>query len=182
MLEASVILTFLPALFPASKPQEALKLAYRVAELTDGRPNCEYLVSNARFFAMQALIRADQKPAALIEAEACVIGGKASKTHCKWLATAWRYYGMLLALFGRMPEALVAMSNAIDLAKTKPTDDPLALARAYDAIGRSLLEMGERRKGLSSLKNAVDEFRKHGVRGAKEAEIVNGFIKSASKN
>ncbi len=89
---------------------------------------------------------------------------------------------MLLALFGRMPEALVAMSNAIDLAKTKPTDDPLALARAYDAIGRSLLEMGERRKGLSSLKIAVDEFRKHGVRGAKEAEIVNGFIKSASKN
>jgi tetratricopeptide (TPR) repeat protein len=180
--EASVILTFLPALFPASKPKEALKLAYRVVELAEGRPHCEYLVSNARFFSMQALIKEDQKPAALKEAEACVVAGKASRTHCKWLATAWRYYGMLLALSGRMPEALLALSNSIDLAKSKPTDDPLALARSYDAMGRSLLEMGEKRKGLSSLHNAVDEFRKHGVRGAKEAEIVNGFINAASKD
>lgn len=171
MLEASVILTFLPALLPASKPQEALKLAYRVVELTDGRPHCEYLASNARFFAMQALIRADQKPAALIEAEACVIAGKASKTHCKWLATAWRYYGMLLALVGRMPEALIAMSNAIDLAKTKPTDDPLALARAYDAIGRSLLEAGDRMSGLASLRKALEEFKKAGR--TKSAEALN---------
>lgn len=182
ILEASVILTFLPALFPASSPQEALKLAYRVVELTDGRPQCEYLISSARLFATQALIRADQKDAALFEAEACVLAGKASKTHCRWLATAWRYYGMLLALAGRMPEALLALSNSIDLAKSKPTDDPLALARSYDAMGRSLLEMGEKRKGLSSLHDAVDEFRKHGVRGAKEAEIVNGFINAASKD
>lgn len=179
--EASVILTFLPALFPASQPNEALKLAYRVVELAEGRPNCEYLVSNARFFSMQALIRADQKPAALNEAEACVMAGKASRTHCKWLATAWRYYGMLLALNGKMTEALLALSNAIDLAKSKPTDDPLAMARAQDAMGRSLIEMGEQKKGLSSLLNAMEEFRKHGERGAKEAEILSRFIKAVSE-
>ena len=178
--EASVILTFLPALFPASQPNEALKLAYRVVELAEGRPHCEYLVSNARFFSMQALIRADQKPAALNEAEACVVAGKASRTHCKWLATAWRYYGMLLALNGKMPEALLALSNAIDLAKSKPTDDPLAMARAQDAMGRSLIEMGELKRGLSSLLNAMEEFRKHGSRGAKEAEILSMFITAVS--
>ena len=180
ILEASVILTFLPALFPASSPQEALKLAYRVVELTDGRPQCEYLISNARLFATQALLRADQKPAALIEAEACVVTGKASKTHCKWLATAWRYYGMLLALSGRMPEALLALSNAIDLAKSKPTDDPLALARAYDAMGRSLLEMKETTKAIASLQKALAEFRSHGPRGLSEAAITARVLDSLS--
>ena len=126
--EASVILAFLPTLFPGAGPNEALKLAHRVAALTADWPGCDYLTSHARFFAMQAQIRADRKLAALGEAEACVVAGKVSKTHCKWLATAWRYYGMLLALADRMPEALLALSNAIDLAKTKPTDDPLALA------------------------------------------------------
>jgi tetratricopeptide (TPR) repeat protein len=181
ILEASVILTFLPALFPASSPQEALKLAYRVVELTDGRPQCEYLISNARLFATQALLRADHKPAALIEAEACVVAGKASKTHCKWLVTAWRYYGMLLALAGRMPEALLALSNAIDLAKSKPTDDPLALARAYDAMGRSLLETGDRKSGLASLRKALEEFEKHGNQGAREAAETSMLIEKCSR-
>ncbi len=180
ILEASVILTFLPALFPASSPQEALKLAYRVVELTDGRPQCEYLISNARLFATQALLRADQKPAALIEAEACVVAGKASKTHCKWLATAWRYYGMLLALFGRMPEALLALSNAIDLAKSKPTDDPLALARAYDAMGRSLLEMKETAKAISTLMKAKEQFEQHGKGNSKTAQEMNLIIEQAN--
>ena len=66
---------------------------------------------------------------------------------------------MLLALTGRMPEALLAMSNALDLAKSKPTDDPLAMARAQDAMGRALLEMGEQKRGLSSLRKAVEEFK-----------------------
>jgi len=179
--EASVILTFLPALFPASQPNEALKLTYRVVELAEGRPHCEYLVSNARFFSMQALIRADQKPAALNEAEACVVSGKASRTHCKWLATAWRYYGMLLALNGKMPEALLALSNAIDLAKSKPTDDPLALARAYDAMGRSLLEMKETEKAIASLQKALEEFGKHGQRGSREAAITSRVLDSLSR-
>jgi len=178
--EASVILTFLPALFPASKPKEALKLAYRVVELAEGRPHCEYLVSNARFFSMQALIKEDQKPAALKEAEACVVAGKASRTHCKWLATAWRYYGMLLALNGKMPEALLALSNAIDLAKSKPTDDPLALARAFDAMGRSLLEMKETEKAIASLQKALVEFGKHGQRGSREAAITSRVLDSLS--
>jgi tetratricopeptide (TPR) repeat protein len=178
--EASVILTFLPALFPASKPKEALKLAYRVVELAEGRPHCEYLVSNARFFSMQALIKEDQKPAALKEAEACVVAGKASRTHCKWLATAWRYYGMLIALNGKMPEALLALSNAIDLAKSKPTDDPLALARAYDAMGRSLLEMKETAEAIASLQKALGEFGKHGQRGLREAAITSRVLDSLS--
>jgi|GEM_PF-6870533 len=156
--EASVILAFLPALFSGTKPDEALKLAHRVAALTADQPGCDYLRSHARFFAMQAQLRADRKLAALEEAEACVVAGKASKTHCKWLATAWRYYGMLLALAGQMPEALLALSNAIDLAKTKPTDDPLALARSHEAIGRTLLEMRETKRAIASLSKAVEEF------------------------
>ena len=80
-----------------------------------------------------------------------------------------------------MTEALLALSNAIDLAKSKPTDDPLAMARAQDAMGRSLIEMGEQKKGLSSLLNAMEEFRKHGERGAKEAEILSRFIKAVSE-
>ena len=178
--EASVILTFLPALFPGAALSEFRKYAYRAVDLLEGRPHCEFLLSHARFYTMQVELRADQKPAALKEAEACVIAGKASKTHGKWLATAWRYYGMLLALTGRMPEALLAMSNALDLAKSKPTDDPLAMARAQDAMGRALLEMGEQKRGLSSLRKAVEEFKKHGTLGAKEAEILSMFIKTVS--
>jgi tetratricopeptide (TPR) repeat protein len=175
--EASVILTFLPALFPASQPNEALKLAYRVVELAEGRPHCEYLVSNARFFSMQALIKEDQKPAALKEAEACVVAGKASRTHCKWLATAWRYYGMLLALNGKMPEALLALSNAIDLAKSKPTDDSLALARAHDAMGRTLVEMNNVELGLKELKKAYEVFKVRGVADGQEALATWNVIK-----
>ncbi len=61
-----------------------------------------------------------------------------------------------------MPEALVAMSNAVDLAKNKPTDDPLALARAYDTIGRTLLEMSEAQTGAACLRKALFEFKKQG--------------------
>lgn len=178
--EASVILTFLPALFPGAALSEFRKYAYRAVELLEGRPHCEFLLSHARFYTMQVELRADQKPAALKEAEACVIAGKASTTHGKWLATAWRYYGMLLAITGRMPEALLALSNALDLAKSKPTDDPLAMARAQDAMGRALLEMGEQKRGLSSLRKAVEEFKKHGTLGAKDAEILSMLIKTIS--
>lgn len=68
---------------------------------------------------------------------------------------------MLLALTGKMPEALLAMSNAVDLAKSKPTDDPLALARAHDAIGRTLIEMKQTVAGVASLKLALKEFGRH---------------------
>lgn len=176
--EASVILTFLPALYPGAPLSEFRKVAYRAVELLDGRPHCEFLLSHARFYTMQVELRAEQKPAALQEAEACVRAGKASSTHGRWLATAWRYYGMLLSLTGRMPEALLAMSNAVYLAKSKPSDDPLALARAQDAIGRTLVEMGEHERGLATLLQAAEEFKKHGVRGAKEAEILSSFIDS----
>jgi tetratricopeptide (TPR) repeat protein len=170
--EASVILTFLPALYPGAPLSEFRKAAYRAAELLDGRPHCEFLLSHARFYTMQVELRADQKPAALKEAEFCVRAGKASKTHGRWLATAWRYYGMLLSLNGKMPEALLAMSNAIDLAQTKPTDDPLAIARAHDAMGRTLLEMGKLELGLSALKKAHKEFKGHGAKGDKEASAT----------
>lgn len=177
--EASVILTFLPALLPGASPDEALKLAHRVVALAAGQPHCEYLTSFARFFAMQAQLRADHKLAALQEAEACVTAGKASKNHCKWLATAWRYYGMLLALAGKMPEALVAMSNAIDLAKLKPTDDPLALARAYDAIGRTLIEINQKARGVASLKKALREFKILKGEHSEEVRIVKATIRHA---
>jgi tetratricopeptide (TPR) repeat protein len=179
--EASVILAFLPTLFPGAGPDEALKLAHQVAALTADWPICDYLTSHARFFAMQAQLRADRKPAALVEAEACVVAGKASKTHCKWLATAWRYYGMLLALAGKMPEALLAISNAIDLAKTRPTDDPLALARAYDIMGRTLLEMKETGPGISSLLKAQAEFRRLQPRGNSELESVTELLSQINK-
>ena len=174
--EASVILTFLPTLLPGAPPDEAVKLAHRVVTLAAGQPHSEYMTSNARFFAMQAQLRANRKPAALEEAEACIVAGKASKTHCKWLATAWRYYGMLLALARKMPEALVAMSNAIDLAKTKPTDDPLALARAYDAIGRTLLEIGNKQTGLASLRKSLAEYKKQDPEGQSEASLIEIII------
>jgi tetratricopeptide (TPR) repeat protein len=126
---------------------------------------------------MQALIKEDQKPAALKEAEACVVAGKASRTHCKWLATAWRYYGMLLALNGKMPEALLALSNAIDLAKSKPTDDSLALARAHDAMGRTLVEMNNVELGLKELKKAYEVFKVRGVADGQEALATWNVIK-----
>ena len=177
--EASVILTFLPALLPGAPLSEFRKYAYRAVELLEGRPHCEFLLSHARFYTMQVELRADQKPAALKEAEACVIAGKASDTHGRWLATAWRYYGMLLSLTGKMPEALLAMSNAVDLAKSKPTDDPLALARAYDAIGRTLIEMNETQAGISSLQKALGEFDKNGKLSSNEAQAALRLLKQA---
>ena len=83
---------------------------------------------------------------------------------------------MLLALTGRMPEALLALSNAIDVAKAKPTDDPLALARAYDAMGRTLLEIRESPQGIATLQNAVNEFKLHGIVGQKEALAAQRLI------
>ena len=159
--EASVILTFLPALFPGAPLSEFRKCAYRAVELLEGRPHCEFLLSHARFYTMQVELRADQKSAALKEAEACVVAGKATNTHGRWLSTAWRYYGMLLGLTGKMPEAMVAISNAIDVAKTKPSDDPLALARAYESMGRILLQLKKPKHALSSLRLAQGEFKKH---------------------
>jgi tetratricopeptide (TPR) repeat protein len=87
---------------------------------------------------------------------------------------------MLLALNGKMPEALLALSNAIDLAKSKPTDDPLALARAYDAMGRLLLEMKETAEAIASLQKALGEFGKHGQRGLREAAITSRVLDSLS--
>lgn len=89
---------------------------------------------------------------------------------------------MLLALSGRMPEALVAMSNAIDLAKHMPTDDPLALARAYDAIGRTLLEMRRANEAVVSLCNALDEFTRQGRQSSREALETKMLIQRASKS
>ena len=84
---------------------------------------------------------------------------------------------MLLSLAGRMPEALVAMSNAIDLAKTKPTDDPLSLARAHDAMGRTLVEMKKVELGLEALKKAYEEFKARGVADGQEASATWNIIK-----
>ena len=179
--EASVILTFLPALFPGAQLSEFRKCAYRAVELLEGRPHCEFLLSHARFYTMQVELRADQKPAALKEAEACVVAGKASNTHGRWLATAWRYYGMLLSLDGKMPEALLAMSNAIDLAKSKPSDDHLALARAYDAMGRTLLEMKEIETGIASLRKAKLDYEKCGASETREAQATTDLISQFSK-
>ncbi len=179
MHEASVILTFLPTLFPGAAPDEALKLAHRVVAIAAGLPHCEYLTSNARFFAMKAQLKLDRKSAAIEEAEACIVAGKASKTHCKWLSTAWRYYGMLLSLAGKMPEALVAMSNAIDLAKSKPTDEPLALARAYAAIGRTLLEIKEIKTGIASLEKSLQEFVEQNKYDSHEAGEIERAIRRA---
>lgn len=176
--EASVILTFLPALFPGAPLSEFRKCAYRAVELLEGRPHCEFLLSHARFYTMQVELRADQKPAALKEAEACVRAGKASKTHGRWLATAWRYYGMLLALTGKMPEALVATSNAIEMAKSKPSDDPLALARGHEAMGRMLLEANQVNKGVAALKLALNEFKAKAQYGKNESEKVSKLIQS----
>ena len=167
--EASVILTFLPALLPGALPDEALKLAHRVVSLTADWPGYGYLTSHARFFAMQAQLKADRKSAALAEAEACVVAGRDSKTHCKWLGTAWRYYGMLLALAGRMPEAILALSNSIEIAKDKPTEDPLALAKAYDAMGRTLIETNAHAPGLASLDKAIVEYQNQGAQESAEA-------------
>lgn len=163
--EASVILTFLPALYPGAPLSEFRKVAYRSVELLDGRPHCELLLSHARFYTMQVELRSDQKPAALKEAEACVMAGKASRAHCKWLSSAWRYYGLLLAHTGELDQAALAISNAIDLAKSHPTDDPLALAKALEAMGRTLIEMGQIAPGEESIKRSKIEFQKHGRTG-----------------
>lgn len=87
---------------------------------------------------------------------------------------------MLLSLTGKMPEALLAMSNAVDLAKSKPTDDPLALARAYDAIGRTLIEMNETQAGISSLQKALGEFSKTLPQGSSEITEIKSIIDQAS--
>jgi hypothetical protein len=179
--EASVILTFLPALSPGAPLSEFRKYAYRAVELLEGRPHCELLLSHARFYTMQVELRAERKPLALQEVEACVIAGKKAHTHGSWLATAWRYYGMLLSLAGRMPEGLLAISNAIDLAKAKPTDDPLALARAYDAMGRTLLEMQQTEKGLSSLRLALVEFKKQGCEDSRQATEIRRTLRKISQ-
>ena len=86
---------------------------------------------------------------------------------------------MLLSLTGKMTEALLAMSNAVDLAKSKPTDDPLALARAYDAIGRTLIEMNETQAGISSLQKALGEFDKNGKLSSNEAQAALRLLKQA---
>lgn len=179
--EASVILTFLPALYPAAPLSEFRKVAYRAVELLDGRHHCEFLLSHARFYTMHVELRANQKSAALKEAEACVRAGKESLTHGRWLATAWRYHGMLLAAAGKMPEALISISNAIDLAKTKPTDELLALAKAHEAMGRTLIEIREIALGIKALKNALSEYGNHAPAGSVEYNKLLALVSSLKK-
>lgn len=79
---------------------------------------------------------------------------------------------MLLSLTGKMPEALIAISNSIDLANSKPSDDALALARAHDALGRTLLAMNKTKLGITSLRKAVAQFQEQGKIETAEARAI----------
>jgi hypothetical protein len=79
-----------------------------------------------------------------------------------------------------MPEALLAMSNAIELAKTKPNDDLLALARAHEAMGRTLLEMGQSKHALAALHESLSEYKAKGITNTAEVYQLLSFIKQAN--
>jgi tetratricopeptide (TPR) repeat protein len=167
--EAVVIISYLPLLISLAPEDTSRKAAHRAGLLVTGRPGCEYFVSYAHFYALQIEIRVDKKDAAFAEADACIKAALRSEKHCTWLASAWRYHGMLLALKGNRVEAIVSLSNAVRSASENPVDDPLVLARAHDAAGQIMMDLRQWQLAEESFLNAIEEYRKQAPEGAAEA-------------
>ena len=176
--EASVILTFLPALYPGAPLSEFRENSYRVIEILKNSPNCEALLSQARFYTMQVELKEKQTAAALREAHACILAAKSAVHQALWLATAWRYYGMLLGLKGLTHDALLAISNAIQLAEAKQTDDPLCLAKSQEAMGRTLLSIGKVSQAEQALKTALQSYSQHGQLCKKEISAIKSVLEN----
>jgi hypothetical protein len=137
-----------------------------------GRVACEYFVSFAHFYALQVEIREDKRDAAHKEADASIKAALRSDKHCTWLATTWRYIGMLQALRGEKMEAIVSLSNAVRSANEHPVDDPLVLARVHDATGQIMMDLRQWQFAEESFHNAITEYGKHAPKGAEEAAAV----------
>ncbi len=167
--EAVVIISYMPLLISLAPEDTARRAAHRAGLLVTGRPGCEYFVSYAHFYALQIEIRADKRDAALAAADACIKAALQSEKYCTWLASAWRYHGMLLALKGNRVEAIVSLSNAVRLASAHPVDDPLVLARAHDAAGQIMMDLRQWQLAEESFLNAIEEYRKQAPEGVAEA-------------
>jgi len=167
--EAVVILTYLPLLISLAPPDTARQAANRAALLMTGRTACEYFLSYAHFYALQVEIREDKRDAARKEADACIKAALRSEKHCIWLATTWRYIGMLQALKGEKMEAIVSLSNAVRSGREHPVDDPLVLARAHHAAGQIMMELRQWQLAEESFHYAITEYGKHAPKGEKEA-------------
>jgi hypothetical protein len=170
--EAVVILSYMPLLISLAPEDTSRQAAQRAALLMTGRSACEYFVSWAHFFGLQVEMRADKKDAAFLQADACIKAALRSEKHCGWLASVWRYHGMLLALRGDRLEAIVSLSNAVRSAMEKPCDDPLVLARSHDAAGQIMMDLRKWQLAEESFLNAIEEYRKQSPRGAEEAAVV----------
>jgi hypothetical protein len=167
--ESVAIISYLPILLTLAPVDTVRQAARRASLLMTGRPGCEYFVSYAHHYALQVEIRADDRVAAYKEANACIKAGLRSDKHCTWLATTWRYLGMLQALCGEKMEAIVSLSHAVRSAMDKPSDDPLVLARSHDAAGQIMMELRKWQLAEESFLNAIVEFNKHAPKGAEEA-------------
>ncbi len=110
--EAVAIISYLPILLTLAPEDTARQAARRAGLLATGRPGCEYFVSYAHHYALQVEIRADDREAAYKEANACIKAALRSDKHCTWLATTWRYIGMLQALRGEKMEAVETWKRA----------------------------------------------------------------------
>jgi tetratricopeptide (TPR) repeat protein len=167
--ESVAIISYLPILLTLAPVDTVRQAARRASLLMTGRPGCEYFVSYAHHYALQVEIRADDRVAAYKEANACIKAGLRANKHCTWLATTWRYLGMLQALRGEKMEAIVSLSNAVRSAMEQPCDDPLVLARSHDAAGQIMMELRKWQLAEESFLNAIVEFNKHAPKGAEEA-------------
>ena len=167
--EAVAIISYLPLLLSLAPADTARQAARRAGLLVTGRPGCEYFVSYAHHYALQVEIKADDREAAYKEADACIKAALRSDKHCTWLATTWRYIGMLQALRGEKMEAIVSLSNAIRSAMEKPCDDPLVLARSHDAAGQIMMDLRKWQLAEESFLNAIAEFNKQSPNGIQEA-------------
>jgi tetratricopeptide (TPR) repeat protein len=167
--EAVAIISYLPILLTLAAEDTARQAARRAVLLMTGRAGCEYFVSYAHHYALQVEIRADDREAAYKEANSCIKAALRSDKHCTWLATAWRYIGMLQALRGEKMEAIVSLSNAVRSAMEKPCDDPLVLARSHDAAGQIMMDLRKWQLAEESFLNAIVEFNKQAPKGAVEA-------------
>ena len=167
--EAVAIISYLPLLLSLAPADTARQAARRAGLLVTGRPGCEYFVSYAHHYALQVEIRADDREAAYKEADACIKAALRSDKHCTWLATTWRYIGMLQALRGEKMEAIVSLSNAVRSAMEKPCDDPLVLARSHDAAGQIMMDLRKWQLAEESFLNAIAEFNRQAPKGSEEA-------------
>lgn len=178
VLEATVIISYLPMLLSFAPVGTVKQAARRASLLLIGRKACAYLLSAAYYYEMQAEIRLGDRRTAHRLASKSIAAAKESNIICGWIASVWRYHGILSAMLGQREEGLISLATSVDLARVSGSDDVLVIARSHDAAGRIMAELKQYGLARASFSQAIDEYLKHGKICESELKLTRDALAS----